>query len=87
MSRRLAQYRAIARARVPVDVTVNVDCPACDSDVVCYVAYGIVESTKCVNGCHRNYSDDERALVEQAAKDAAESERGEIEFREPDDER
>lgn len=84
MTRRSAYY---ARARVPVDVTVTVDCPACDCDVVCYVAYGIVDEMKCANGCHRNYSDDERALVEQAAKDNAERERNEIEFREPDDER
>ena len=70
------------RQHIPVDASVTCTCPVCDDDgVLCYVSYGDVESMECPNGCHRDYSDDERALVEQAAKNAANTELHELEFR------
>lgn len=71
---------------VPVEVEVVTECPLCDCAVVCFVSHGLVDEMKCVNGCHTKYSDDQRSTVEQSAKDAAESERNEIQNREPDDE-
>lgn len=68
------------RRQVPDDVTVNVDCPVCDDDVTCYVMQGHVDHIRCANGCHVRYSDDERALVVEAAKDAADTARNELEF-------
>jgi hypothetical protein len=59
---------------------VNVDCPICSDDVTCYVHQGHVEHLACANGCHTRYSDDERADVEQAAKDMADTARNELEF-------
>jgi hypothetical protein len=70
------------RQDVPVDASVVVTCPVCDDDngVTAYVAYGLVDHVRCAAGCHTRYSADERALVEEAAKDAANTELHELEF-------
>jgi hypothetical protein len=65
---------------VPVDASVDVECPRCLGDASCYVTYGIVDSIDCAHGCHTRYSADERAAVEQAATDAAETARHELDF-------
>lgn len=68
------------RRHVPDDVTVEVDCPVDDARVCCYVMQGHVEHISCEFGCEKFYTDDERALVEEAAKDAADTARNELEF-------
>lgn len=73
------------RQHIPVDASVTVDCPRCLCDVDCYVMYGLVESMECANDCHTHYTDDQRASVEALAKNAAESELHELEFRTDDD--
>jgi hypothetical protein len=65
---------------VPDDVTITVDCPVCDCDVSAYVNQGHVSDIECVNGCQSDYSDDQRATVDQAAKDAADTARHDLEF-------
>jgi hypothetical protein len=65
---------------VPVDASVTCECPRCGDDVSCYVSYGLVETIECASDCHTRYSADERAAVEQAATDAAETVRHELDF-------
>jgi hypothetical protein len=69
------------RQDVPVDASVRIDCVRCDAaDVYAYVAYGIPDYIECRFGCHLKYSADERAEMEERAKDAATDALHELEF-------
>lgn len=78
---RLAALRALARQRAPVDEHVTVECPRCDSPMICYTAYGSFEQITgpCPSQCYKTYSEEEYAKVAQDAADAS----GNI--REPDE--
>ena len=61
-----------------------VECPRCSEPITVRLMYGLFEEVMepCGSGCHTRFTSDEWAALEQAARDAAESEPE----REPDDE-